>query len=233
MNATILIVEDDRKTADLIRLYLLKAGFQPMVTHDGRSALELARTHNPALIVLDWMLPQIDGLDVCRNLRHEMGAGGTPIIMLTAKSTEDDKLLGLELGADDYITKPFSPRELIARIRVLLRRTGNGEATEPDEIEIDGLTVNFVQHQVLLHGQSVLLTPKEFQLLAAMIKAPGKAFSRSELMQQAFGYDYEGLDRTVDVHVLNLRKKLEADPAHPRYVQTVYGVGYKLAVATL
>jgi DNA-binding response OmpR family regulator len=226
MSRKILVVDDDRKTVDLLRLYLEKDGYQVLAAHDGRQALDLTRQRRPDLIVLDLMLPSVDGLDVCRILRAE---SATPIIMLTARTTEDDKLLGLDLGADDYITKPFSPREVVARVRVVLRRVGAERAQEPAMVHFRQLAVDFVGHTARLRGEPLRLTPKEFKLLETLIKQPGRAWSRLDLLEQVFGFDYEGLERTVDVHVMNLRRKIEHDPARPEYIQTVYGVGYKFA----
>src|SRR5690349_19813979 len=173
------------------------------------------------------MLPKLDGLDLCRVLRAETPV---PIILLTARTTEEDKLIGLDLGADDYVTKPFSPRELLARIRAVLRRAGlEGAAGEPAEARYGPLAVNFPGREVRVGGQVVRLTPKEYRLLEILIKEPHRAFTRLELLERAFGFDYEGLERTVDVHLMNLRRKIEADPARPQFVQTVYGVGYKFA----
>jgi DNA-binding response OmpR family regulator len=226
MSRKILVVDDDRKTVDLLKLYLERDGYQVLVAHDGRQALELARQRRPDLVVLDLMLPAIEGLDVCRILRAE---AHTPIIMLTARTTEDDKLLGLDLGADDYITKPFSPREVVARVRVVLRRAGAAREQGPDTIRFQDLVVDFVGHTARLHGEPLRLTPKEFKLLEILLKQPGRAWSRLELLEKVFGFDYEGLERTVDVHVMNLRRKIERDPTRPEYIQTVYGVGYKFA----
>ena len=226
MSRKILVVDDDRKTVDLLRLYLEKDGYHVLVAHDGRQALDITRQRRPDLIVLDLMLPNVDGLDVCRILRAE---SDTPIIMLTARTTEDDKLLGLDLGADDYITKPFSPREVVARVRVVLRRVGAEREQEPSTILFRQLAVDFVGHAARLRGEPLRLTPKEFKLLETLIKQPGRAWSRLDLLEQVFGFDYEGLERTVDVHVMNLRRKIEHDPAQPEYIQTVYGIGYKFA----
>jgi DNA-binding response OmpR family regulator len=224
MKPSILVVDDDRKTVDLIRLYLEKDGYRVLAAYDGHMALDMARNRRPGLIILDLMLPEVDGLDVCRLLRSE---SPVPIIMLTAKTTEDDKLAGLDLGADDYVTKPFSPRELVARVRAVLRRGMAESDPGPEQILFGDLEVDFVRHEARIEGETVHLTPKEFTLLEIMIKQPGRVFSRLELLELAFGYDYQGFERTVDVHMMNLRKKIESDPAHPRYVQTVYGVGYK------
>lgn len=226
MQRKILIVDDDKKTVDLIRLYIERDGYQVLVAYDGQEALEIARQRNPSLIILDWMLPKIDGPAVCRILHSE---SAVPIIMLTARSTEEEKLLGLDLGADDYVTKPFSPKELVARVRVVLRRVGQQEREElPAAFHIDELVIDFISHEVRLKGQLVHLTPKEFKLLETLAREPGRAFSRAELVNRVFGMDYEGLERTIDVHLMNLRKKIEEHPDQPMYVQTVYGIGYKL-----
>jgi DNA-binding response OmpR family regulator len=194
------------------------------VAYDGRGAIDIARNRRPGLIILDLMLPKVDGLDVCRLLRSETNVS---IIMLTAKTTEDDKLIGLDLGADDYVTKPFSPRELVARVRAVLRRGMAEEISGPEQIFHGGLEVDFVRHEARVEGLPVHLTPKEFTLLEIMIKQPGRVFSRLELLELAFGFDYQGFERTVDVHLMNLRKKIETNPTDPRYIQTVYGIGYK------
>ncbi|MEM8925748.1 MAG: response regulator transcription factor [Actinomycetota bacterium] len=221
----IVIAEDDPKQAELIRLYLEREGHAVVVTGDGRHALDEVRRRRPDLVVLDVMMPRVDGLDVCRVLRYE---SDIPIIMLTARSTEDDMLLGLDIGADDYITKPFSPRELVARVRALLRRSA-GDDDQAGEITIGALTIDRGRHVVAVRGAPVEITPKEFAILAAMAAAPGRAFSRRMLLEEAFGFDYDGLERTIDVHVGNLRKKIELDPSNPEYLLTVYGVGYKMA----
>jgi len=226
MQRKILIVDDDKKTVDLIRLYLEKEHYQVLVAYDGQEALTITREKNPNLIILDWMLPGIDGPTVCRMIRSEVSI---PIIMLTARSTEAEKLLGLDVGADDYVTKPFSPRELVARVRVVLRRVGQQEVEDHQpELRLGDLVVDFVAHEARLRGEVVHLTPKEFKLLETLAKEPGRAFSRAELVNRVFGMDYEGLERTIDVHLMNLRKKIEPQPDQPIYLQTVYGVGYKL-----
>jgi DNA-binding response OmpR family regulator len=226
MNSTILVVDDDHKTVDLIRLYLEKDGYRILTAYDGVQALSIAREKHPDLIILDLMLPKIDGLSVCRILRAE---SRLPIIMLTAKTTEDDKLIGLDLGADDYVTKPFSPRELVARVRAVLRRVAEQEQLETPLISAGDLEVDLVRHEVRLRGEVIHLTPREFRLLEIIIRQPGRAFSRLDLLEYAFGYDYGGLERTVDVHIMNLRKKIEPDPDNPTYIHTVYGHGYKFA----
>lgn len=229
MSQRILIVEDDPKAAELVRLYLEREGHQVMVAHDGRLGLDLARTRQPDLIVLDLMLPGISGVEICRTLRAETPPPGIPIIMLTARSTEDDKLLGLDLGADDYVTKPFSPRELAARVRSILRRAGSGGEPGPESLTFGPLSIHLWRHEVTLHGEPIRLTRKEYDLLTTLAKDAGRAFSRAELVEKAFGYDYDGLERTVDVHILKLRKKIEADVGQPRYLQTIYGYGYRFA----
>jgi DNA-binding response OmpR family regulator len=225
MSPRILVAEDDRKQAELIRLYLERDGHSVTVVHDGRTALEQIRRTSPDLVVLDLMMPAMDGLDVAGAMRLR---SGTPIVMVTARTSEDDVLRGLEIGADDYITKPFSPRELAARVRAVLRRSGfrevGDELTAVGPIEIDRRS-----HSVRVDGRPVECTPREFAVLEALASDPGRAFTRFQLLERAFGLDYEGLERTVDVHVMNLRRKIEADPATPRYLRTVYGVGYTLA----
>ena len=220
----ILVVDDDHKIVDIVRLYLEKDGYRVLVAYDGLEALELARQKQPDLIVLDLMLPGMDGLDVCRILRTETEV---PIIMLTARTTEEDKLVGLELGADDYVTKPFSPRELVARVRTVLRRVGKEAPQGPAELRFADLLIDRRSHEVRVRGELVPLTPTEFKLLEVLAGEPGRAFTRLELLDRVFGYDFEGFERTVDVHVKNLRKKIEQDPTQPTYVKTVYGVGYK------
>jgi DNA-binding response OmpR family regulator len=223
----ILVVDDDRKTVELIKLYLLRAGFEVRVAYDGARALELVREHVPDLLVLDLMLPSVDGLDVCAALQDASPA--VPVIMLTARTTEEDKLLGLETGADDYVTKPFSPRELVARVKAVLRRTREREV-EAREVRSGDLVVDLARSEARLRGEPVRLTPKEFSLLSVLAREPGRPQTRLGLLERAFGFDYDVLERTIDVHVANLRKKLEPDPAHPRYVVTVQGVGYKFMV---
>jgi DNA-binding response OmpR family regulator len=224
MPARILVAEDDLKQAELIRRYLEREGHLTVVVHDGREAIDEARRRSPDLLVLDVMMPKVDGLDVCRVLRAD---GDIPIIMLTARSTEDDLLLGLDLGADDYLTKPYNPRELVARVRSVLRRTrsrAEGEVYRVGELEIDP-----GRHEVRLSGELIELTPAEFKILACLAASPGRAFSRQQLLEHAFGFDHYVFDRTVDVHVMNLRKKIEPSSGAPAYLKTVYGVGYKLA----
>jgi len=220
----VLVVDDDVKTVELVKLYLSRDGYRVLSAYDGVEALRLARESHPDLIVLDLMLPGIDGLAVCRTLRDE---SDVPIIMLTAKTTNRDKLAGLDLGADDYVTKPFSPKELAARVRAVLRRLPGERG--PAEVKHGVLTVDFPKHEAYLAGRPLNLTTIEFKLLGVLAKEPGRVFSRAQLIEKALGYDFEGFDRTIDVHILNLRRKLEPDPNHPRYIKTVYGAGYKLS----
>ncbi|MDY7040343.1 MAG: response regulator transcription factor [Chloroflexota bacterium] len=222
----VLVVDDNPKIVDLVRLYLEKDGYRVFVAYDGLEALELARQKRPDLIVLDLLLPELDGLDVCRILQAE---SEVPIIMLTAKTTEEDKLVGLELGADDYITKPFSPRELVARVRAVLRRAHKESLPGLEEIHFGDLVIDRRCHEVRVRDEIVNLTPTEFRLLEVLAGEPERAFTRLELLDRVFGYDFEGFERTVDVHVKNLRKKIETDPKQPAYVKTVYGVGYKFS----
>jgi two-component system, OmpR family, alkaline phosphatase synthesis response regulator PhoP len=227
-NKKVLVVDDDAKTVELVKLYLNRDGYNVFVAFDGIEALRLARQNKPDLIVLDLMLPGCDGLEVSRVLRQE---SDVPIIMLTARASEEDKLEGLGLGADDYVTKPFSPRELAARVRTVLRRLPD-EALErgPQEVETGDLKVHFLRHEVYLRGRPIELTPVEFKLLGVLLREPGRTFSRAQLIERVLGYDFDGFDRTIDVHILNLRRKLERDPAHPEMIKTVYGAGYKFYV---
>jgi DNA-binding response OmpR family regulator len=226
VEARVLVAEDDPKQADLLRRYLERDGYSVAVVHDGRAAIEHARRRRPDLLVLDVMMPRVDGLDVCRVLRAE---SEVPIIMLTARSTEDDLLLGLDLGADDYLTKPYSPRELVARVRTILRRANaNAKRSSTDPHRVGDLEVDSVRHEVRLAGVPVSCTPAEFAILAALAAQPGRVFTRQQLLDEAFGFDHYVSDRTVDVHVMNLRRKLERTPSDPQYLLTVYGVGYKM-----
>jgi len=223
--ARVLLVDDDEKTLATVTLYLEHAGFEVVTAGDGVSALALARSDPPPdLIVLDLMLPGLDGFEVCRQLREEPSA--VPIIMLTARSSEEDRLEGLDLGADDYVVKPFSPRELAARVRAVLRRMpGTGDVTP---LRVGPLVIDLARHEVTMRGESVALTPREFRLLEVLARAPGRAFSRAELVERAFGADSEALERTIDAHIVNLRRKVEEDPSRPALVETVFGVGYRL-----
>ena len=229
MCAHVLVAEDDEMQAELIRRSLLAEGHTATVVHDGRAALDAARRLAPDLIVLDLMLPVIDGFGVCRVLRRDEDI---PVVMLTARSEEDDVLLGLELGADDYMTKPYSPRELMARIRTVLRRSGRGAAADRPEdpvLRAGGLAVDPVRHEVRCDGAPVECTPAEFEILLAMVAEPERVFSRRQLLEVTRGTDRASTERAVDVHIMNLRRKIEADPRRPVRLLTVFGVGYKLS----
>ncbi|MCJ7604482.1 MAG: response regulator transcription factor [Dehalococcoidales bacterium] len=219
----ILVVDDDEKTVELVKLYLNRDGYRVITAYNGNDALRLARENRPDLIVLDLMLPGIDGLEICRTLR---GESDVPIIMLTALSTDDDRLTGLDIGADDYVTKPFSPRELAARVRAVLRRMPGERG--PEKIEHGDLTVDYLKHEAFVKEKPLNLTPVEFKILGVMVKEPGRVFSRAQIIENALGLDFNGFDRTIDVHILKLRRKLETDPSRPRYIKTIYGAGYKL-----
>ncbi|MBY8882449.1 response regulator transcription factor [Actinacidiphila acidipaludis] len=231
MCAHVVVAEDDPKQAELIRRYLENEGHRVTVVHDGRAALDEARAGRPELMLLDVMMPRVDGLDVCRVLRADPALAGLPVLMLTARSTEDDLLLGLDLGADDYMTKPYSPRELMARVRTLLRRAA---ATVPAAAAVDpvlrvgAVTVDPARHEVTCDGRPVACTPGEFALLALLAAEPGRVFSRAQIIQHQHGFDRWFTSRTVDVHVMNLRRKIEPAPDRPSRLLTVYGVGYKL-----
>jgi two-component system alkaline phosphatase synthesis response regulator PhoP len=224
-NKRILIVDDDVKTVELVKLYLNRDGYRVLTANDGAEALKLARQSKPDLIVLDLMLPKIDGIEVCKRLRQE---SEVPIIMLTAKTTEEDRLLGLNIGADDYVTKPFSPRELAARVRAVLRRMPEESLMRgAEEIKFGELTINLPKYEAYLNNTMLDLTNIEFKLLGILAREPGRVFSRAQLIDKIMGYDFEGFDRSIDVHIHNLRKKLEINPNHPKYIKTVYGAGYK------
>jgi DNA-binding response OmpR family regulator len=225
MSKTILVVDDEERLTSLVKAYLMQEGFRVVTARNGREALFIARQEKPDLIVLDLMMPEMDGYEFMRLHRKERE---TPIILLTARVEDSDKVLGLELGADDYVTKPFSPRELTARVRAVLRRAGQA-APEPDLLRAADVTLDRAGHTVRVGERMADLTPSEFDLLAALMSAPGRAFSRLELLDRLQGTTYEGYERTIDVHVKNLRAKIEPDPSKPRYVETVYGVGYRFA----
>jgi len=224
MAKKVLVVDDEPKIVRLVRAYLERAGFHVIPAYSGQEALELFRREAPALIVLDLMLPDLDGMDVARTIRKE---SDVPIIMLTARTGDEDRVAGLELGADDYVVKPFNPRELVARVRAVLRRAEG--AVKPRVLEVGDLVVDLDRHEVRVGDRRVELTPTEFQLLATLAEQPGRVFTRLQLLDALYGTAYAASDRTVDTHVKNLRKKLEPDPKNPRYVVTVHGVGYKLA----
>ena len=223
----ILVVDDDKQIARLIRSYLEQAGFQVTVAHDGAAALHAIRREKPDLVVLDLMLPDRDGWDVTRTVRGDPALAAMPIIMVTARVEDTDRIVGLELGADDYVAKPFNPREIVARVRAVLRRTSGAVAAPARLLQAGALVLDPDQHEATLDGQPLDLTPTEFALLHTLLANAGHAFTRAELIEQALGYTYDGLDRTVDSHIKNLRRKIEPDPANPTRIQTVYGVGYR------
>ncbi len=232
MGKTILVVEDDATLLDLLRYNLSKEGYEVFTARDGQSALATAREQKPDMLVLDIMLPELDGLEVCRILRKETSV---PILMLTAKADEIDKVVGLEVGADDYVSKPFSLRELLARVKAMLRRAelsredlAGRESEGVSVVEVGDLTIDLDQHVVTQNGEVVSLSPKEFDLLSFLAQNRKRAFSRDYLLDKVWGYEYGGDTRTVDVHVRWLRQKIEADPSRPNRLLTVRGVGYKL-----
>jgi DNA-binding response OmpR family regulator len=222
---TVLVVDDETRIVDLAREYLEHAGFAVLTAVDGPSALRAARTRKPDVLVLDLGLPGMDGLDVARELRRE---SSVPIVMLTARDDELDRVLGLEIGADDYVTKPFSPRELVARIRAILRRVDR-QPEAGDRIDVAGVSIDVSRMRVEADGRVVELTPTEFQLLVTLARQPGRIFTRAQLLDAIHGLAFESYERAIDAHVKNLRHKLEPDPGRPRYVLTVYGVGYRFA----
>jgi two-component system, OmpR family, alkaline phosphatase synthesis response regulator PhoP len=224
----VLVVDDDVKTVELVKLYLNRDGYRVITAYNGTDALKMAREDHPDLIVLDLMLPGINGLDICRTLREE---SDVPIIMLTALTTDDDRLKGLDYGADDYMTKPFSPRELAARVRAVLRRLPGERG--PEKIQHGDLTVDFIKHEAYIENKPLELTPIEFKILGALVKEPGRVFSRAQIIENALGHDFDSFDRTIDVHILKLRRKLEPEPHHPRFIKTIYGAGYKLLESNL
>ena len=225
MNELILVVDDEQRIVRQVRDYLEHGGFRVVEANDGKIALALARQAKPDVIILDLNLPGMDGLDLCRTLRRESDA---PIIMLTARVEETDRLIGLELGADDYITKPFSPRELVARVRVILRRV-NREGVQSGVLRAADLEIDLNGRRVLRRGEAIQLSRTEFGLLAVVAQHPGQVFSRAQLVDRLHHVAFQGFDRSIDAHIKNLRRKLEPEPVTPRYVLTVFGVGYKFA----
>jgi DNA-binding response OmpR family regulator len=223
MAALILVVDDEPQLVRVMRSYLEQSGFRVLSAHRGDEALQQFRTHHPDLIILDLNLPGVDGLDVAREIRR---AGQTPILMLTARVEETDRLVGLELGADDYVTKPFSPREVVARVRAVLRRSQAPSAPR-EVIRTSDMEIDLVCHTATLNGRSLELTPTEFNLLAALASQPGRAFTRMQLLEAAQGSSFEGYERTIDAHIKNLRAKIEPDPKNPSRIVTVFGIGYR------
>lgn len=224
MAKKILVVDDEPKIVQLVRAYLQQAGFVVLTASDGAQALALWKVEQPALVILDLMLPDMDGLDVAREIRKE---SSTPIVMLTARAEDADRIAGLELGADDYVVKPFNPRELAARVRAVLRRAEG--STPPALIEAGALVIDLNAHEARFHGRALDLTPLEFKLLATLAKQPERAFSRLQLIEALSGTTYATWDRTIDTHIKNLRRKIEPDPQNPRYILTIRGVGYKFS----
>ncbi len=223
----ILVVDDDKQIVRLLRTYLEESGYRALVAYDGESALHIIRRERPDLVLLDLMLPNRDGWEVTRLVRQDDSLQGLPLIMLTARADDQEKIVGLELGADDYVTKPFNPREVVARVRAVLRRA-QGESPPPRILEVGPLSMDLDQHQVQVRGRPVHLTRTEFKLLRVLAENPGRTFTRLELIEKALGYGYEGLERSVDSHVKNMRRKLDdANPGNT-LIETVFGVGYRL-----
>ncbi|MGC9397515.1 MAG: response regulator transcription factor [Anaerolineae bacterium] len=225
---TILVVDDEVQILGVVRDYLQRAGYRVLTARDGRTALSIARSKHPDLMVLDIMLPgDLDGLDVCRRIRRDTVLDDLPIIMLTARVEEADRLIGLELGADDYVTKPFSPREVVARVKAVLRRVKQ-DVGRSGVIRVGGLVIDVPKRAVTLNGESVSLTPTEFDILATLAQQPGRPFTRAQLIERVYEAAYTGYDRAIDSHIANLRHKIEPEEDGPKYIITVYGVGYKL-----
>ncbi len=227
MAQKILVVDDDKEIARLVRAYLERAGYQVLSAYDGETALHLMRRERPDLVILDLMLPDRDGWEITRVVRSTPSLAELPIIMLTARVEDADKIVGLELGADDYVTKPFNPRVVVARVRAVLRRAAGG-MHQRRVLRVRELSLDLDRHEAFVNGRPVELTPTEFEFLRALMQFPDHAFTRAELIERALGYEYEGLERTVDSHIKNLRAKIEPDPRQPTYIKTVYGVGYRL-----
>jgi two-component system alkaline phosphatase synthesis response regulator PhoP len=227
MPQRILVVDDDPQIVRLLRAYLEQASFEVFVAYDGETALHAIRRERPDLVVLDLMLPDRDGWEITRLVRGDAAIASTPIVMLTARVEDTDKIVGLEMGADDYITKPFNPQVVVAHVRAVLRRATVGPRP-PRLLQIRELTMDLDSYEVSLASQPVDLTPTEFEFLRALMEHPDHAFTRLELIERALGYEYEGLERTVDSHIKNLRRKIEPDAKEPNYIETVYGVGYRL-----
>jgi len=228
MNRKIVVIDDERSVQDVVRGYLERDGYLVYVAGNGREGLALAERVKPALVVLDLMLPDVSGEEICSQIRRR---SDVPIVMLTAKASEDERIDGLAIGADDYLVKPFSPRELVARIRAVLRRTQGAGMPLVETLSFDGgsLEIDTVAHEVRRDGTQVDLTPSEYRLLTALARYPGRVYSRLELIEEVHGWDFDGFERTIDAHVKNLRKKIEPNPRQPRYVVTVVGSGYRLA----
>jgi len=228
----VLVVDDDREIVRLVSGYLEQAGYEVLVAYDGKTAMQMVRGEPPDLLILDLMLPDLDGWDITRTIRGDELLAQLPILMLTARVDDVDKILGLELGADDYVTKPFNPREVVARVRALLRRSGSGPRSTSAMLQVNTLQLDPRRREVRVGDEPVELTPTEFDLLRTLMESPGYVFTRDELIEKGLGYAYSGIGRTLDTHIKNLRYKIEPDPREPSYIQTVYGVGYRMADAT-
>jgi two-component system alkaline phosphatase synthesis response regulator PhoP len=230
----VLVVDDDKEVARLMRGYLEQSGYEVLVAYNGESAIHIMRRDNPDLVLLDLMLPDRDGWDVTRTVRNDPNLMHTPIIMLTARVSDTDKIVGLELGADDYVTKPYNPREVVARVRARLRvqtgrpGTGSSLAFQNKILRVGGLQMDIGRHEILVEGRPGFLTATEFEILRVMMEQSGYVLTRSELIRKAFGDEFLGIERTLDSHIRNLRQKIEPDPKNPQYIKTVYGVGYRL-----
>jgi two-component system, OmpR family, alkaline phosphatase synthesis response regulator PhoP len=224
MTKKILVVDDEAKIVKVLKAYLEQSGFQVVTAADGKAALAIFMREKPDFMILDLNLPGMDGLDVCRNVRRQ---SNIPILMLTARVEEADKLIGLELGADDYVVKPFSPREVVARVRTIFRRA-DGELAQPEILRVGDLQIDLDQHSVMISERSIELTPTEFDILVVLARQPKRVFTRMQIMELAQGNAFEGYERTIDTHIKNIRLKLERNPKNPTYIHTVFGVGYKV-----
>jgi DNA-binding response OmpR family regulator len=225
----VLVVDDEDNVCELVRLYLSKEGYEVLKAHDGLTGMEMVKKEKPDVIILDIMLPEMNGWEMCRQIRQTFNV---PIIMLTARTDEVDRIMGLEMGADDYVTKPFSPRELVARVRAILRRASQVNKEDIDFLKYASIEMYYKQRRVLLGGKELVLTPKEFDLLWFLASNPGHVFTREQILEKVWDYDFFGDGRTVDAHIKRLRKKLGDDPEDPRFVHTVWGVGYKFEEKT-
>ncbi|MBP7041223.1 MAG: response regulator transcription factor [Chloroflexi bacterium] len=221
----VLVVDDDKDVVRLMRAYLEQAGYEVLVAYDGETAVHTIRRDMPDLVLLDLMLPRLDGWEITRIMRSDANLAAIPIIMLTARIEDTEKIVGLEMGADDYVTKPYNPREVVARVRARLR---SSDAYQPQVLKVGELEMDLGRREVQVNGRLVDLTPSEFSLLNVLLEQSGYVLTRSELVSKALGADFEGLERTLDSHIRNLRRKIEPDPKNPRYIQTIYGVGYRL-----
>lgn len=221
----VLVVDDDKDVVRLMQAYLVQAGYEVLVAYDGETAVHILRRDKPDLVLLDLMLPRMDGWEITRLMRSDVNLAVIPIIMLTARVEDTEKIVGLEMGADDYVTKPYNPREVVARVRARLR---SPDAFQPQVLKVGNLEMDIGRREVQVNGRPVDLTPSEFNLLHVLLEQSGYVLTRSELVDKALGADYEGIERTLDSHIRNLRRKIEPDPKNPTYIQTVYGVGYRL-----